>query len=135
MKNLFIYLFIYFLLNSCNNKLHKIRENIKGHIYNELTRTPLDSVKIGFLINPSNQNNQKLEEAYFSNIRGYFKIPLFEIETDHQQSKSIKSHSSKYLKIGKKGFVTDIIYIKDSVYRRNEKFFTIYIDTIFLKPI
>ena len=62
-------------------------------------------------------------------------IPKLEIETDHQQSRSIRAHTSKHLILKKKGFITDIIHINDSIYRRNEERFTIYVDTIFLKPI
>ncbi|MCF6351229.1 MAG: hypothetical protein L3J23_09430 [Flavobacteriaceae bacterium] len=128
----FIYLFFYLLLNSCDKQSHLIRNSVEGYVYNINTKKPLDSVEIGFFVDVSNSN---LENIFYSTKKGYFKIPKVEIRTHYEGSKTLRMIYNRLLKFKKIGYFIDTISVRDTIYRIDIKKKKIYVDTIFLKPI
>ncbi len=135
MKNVFIFLVVILLLPSCGKQLHLIRHSVEGYVYNVKTKKPLDSVKIGFLIETSNGNNQKFEKVFFSNKIGYFEIPKVEIKTHYEGAKTLRMIYNLNLKLEKRNYEGKIINIRDTIYTIDKEKNIIYLDTIFLKPI
>ncbi len=136
MKNLIRSVLCITILNSCSS-MYDIRESVEGYIYNNETMLPIDSVSIEF-IEGLEYGNIPNENSYPSNVSGYFKIPKYTIKTNYQLARRKRKSYSKYLKLSKKGFFNDTIYVgsyNDSKYTYDLEKYSIIIDTIYLEPM
>ena len=134
MKKLFLYLSIYLSINSCSTKL-VIRNSVEGFVFDKNTKQPIDSVLVGFFADTSDPKNIYLEKEFYTNSKGFFKIPSVIRNSYPEKTKILGGIYEKYLNLRSKDYTSYTIYIKDTIYRVNKATHTVYLDTIYLKQI
>ena len=136
MKNLFIYLFIYLFIVSCEKRKFYVIPFIEGYVYDNETKSSLNNVNISIITFNKhwlNKTPTKYTNTYTTK-NGYFSTKPFIIEYngDSQDIQRVSFLYLEYILIQKKGYVSDTIEVAD-FWKSGDTIAVI--DTVYLKPI